>query len=85
MRIVLFELYLVNRFSLTLFLPGVAILQSLCHSCIFKCHDVKLMRQMEVSRLWMFAVQCCHSSLLKLGDQNCPFWPGIVLTMEDDN
>ena len=32
----------------------------------------------------MYAVQCCHSSLLELEDQNCPFGRGMCLQLEDD-
>ena len=34
--------------------------------------------------MWMYAVQCCHSSLLELEDQNCPFGRGMCLQLEDD-
>ena len=32
----------------------------------------------------MYAVQCCHSSLLELEDQNCPFGRGMCWQFEDD-
>ena len=49
-----------------------------------KCHDVKLMLIMEISSLWMYAVQCCHSSLLELEDPNCPFDRGMCWQFNDD-